>query len=124
MKALDVSPLDAELLNATLRLVRMVGAPGEYAVLAPLVVRELVYRLLTGAQGDRLRHLATVGGHAHRMARAVRRLRDDFEQAAADRRDRPRAGHERVGFHAHFKAVTAMSRCGSRSSCGSRRHGG
>src|SRR5688500_9833055 len=50
VRAIDVSPLDAELLDATVRLVRLIERPEEYRALAPLVVREIVYRLLTGAQ--------------------------------------------------------------------------
>ena len=69
-----MSPLDAALLDATLRLVRLIDEPGEYRALAPLVVREIVYRLLKGAQGSRLRHLTTFGGETHRMARAPRLL--------------------------------------------------
>jgi AraC-like DNA-binding protein len=109
VKAIDVSKLDSEILDATLRLVRLVEKPSDYRVLAPLVIREIVYRLLTGAQGGRMRHLATFGGRAHRMARAVKRLRDDFDKPLkieAVARDL----HMSVsGFHAHFKAVTAMS---------------
>src|SRR4051794_18394849 len=57
-KAIDVSPLDASLLDAVVRLVRLVESPTEARVLVPLVTREIVYRLLVGAQSDRLRHLA------------------------------------------------------------------
>ena len=71
VNAVDVSPLDANLLDATLRLVRLIDTPREYRALSPLVIREIVYRLLTGAQGNRMRHLATFGGQAHRMVRAV-----------------------------------------------------
>jgi transcriptional regulator GlxA family with amidase domain len=45
---------------------------------APVGNGEHQYRLLTGEQGHRMRHLATIGGHAHRMVRAVRKLREDF----------------------------------------------
>ena len=68
VKAVDVSSLDADLLDATVRLVRLTETSDEYRVLAPLVIREIVYRLLVGAQGNRMRHLARFGGHAHRMA--------------------------------------------------------
>jgi len=80
VKALDVSALDVNLLDATLRLLRLLDTPGEYRVLAPLVVREIVYRLLTGAQGSRMRHLARFGGQAHRMVRAVEILRKNFDK--------------------------------------------
>lgn len=109
VKAVDVSPLETDLLDATLRLVRMLDRPDEYRVLAPLLVREIVYRLLTGAQGNRLRHLAKFGGHAHRMVRAVEKLRQDFAKPLridAIARD---LSMSVSGFHAHFKTVTAMS---------------
>src|SRR5215217_2751689 len=64
LKAVDVSTLDADLLDATVRLMRLIERPGEYRAIAPLVVREIVYRLFTGAQGGRMRHLATFGGQA------------------------------------------------------------
>jgi AraC-like DNA-binding protein len=109
VKAIDVSPLDADLLDATVRLVRLIDRPGEYAALAPLVVREIVYRLFTGAQGSRMRHLATVGGHTHRMVRAVNRLREAFDKPLRIESVARELGMSVSGFHAHFKAVTAMS---------------
>jgi AraC-like DNA-binding protein len=109
VKAVNVSPLDANLLDATLRLVRLIETPTEYCALAPLVVREIVYRLLTGAQGSRLRHLATFGGHAHRMVRAVEKLRENFDKPLRIEGVARELGMSVSGFHAHFKAVTAMS---------------
>jgi AraC-like DNA-binding protein len=110
MRAFDVSPLDAELLDAVLRLVRLLDAPAaEARFLRPLVTREIVFRLLEGEQGGRLRQIAVLGGHAHRIARALERLREEFarplrmEDVARD------AGMSVSGFHHHFKAVTAMS---------------
>ena len=56
--------------------VRLLESPEQYRMIAPLVIREIVCRLLSGEQAHRMRHLATVGGHAHRMVRAVNKLRD------------------------------------------------
>ena len=109
VKSVDVSPLDPHLLDATLRLVRLVDAPAEYRVLAPLVIREIIYRLLTGAQANRMRHLATFGGHAHRMVRAVEKLRMNFNKPLRIDEIARELGMSVSGFHAHFKAVTAMS---------------
>ncbi len=109
VRAINVSPLDANLLDATLRLVRLMDSPSEYHSLAPLVVREIVYRLLTGAQAGRMRHLATFGGHAHRMVRAVERLREDFDKPLRIEAIARELGMSVSGFHAHFKSVTAMS---------------
>jgi AraC-like DNA-binding protein len=109
VKAVDVSPLDANMFDATLRLVRLIDTPTDYRALAPLVVREIVYRLLTGAQGSRMRHLATFGGHAHRMVRAVRRLSENFDKPLRIDGLARELAMSVSGFHAHFKAVTAMS---------------
>src|SRR5690348_12586489 len=56
--AMAVSPLDADLLDAAVRLVRLLDCPTEAQVLLPLVSREIIYRILIGEQGGRLRHLA------------------------------------------------------------------
>jgi AraC-like DNA-binding protein len=109
VKAVNVSPLDANLLDATLRLARLIDNPGEYRALAPLVIREIVYRLLIGAQGSRMRHLATFGGQSHRMARAVETLRANFDKPLRIEDMARELGMSVSGFHAHFKAVTAMS---------------
>jgi AraC-like DNA-binding protein len=109
VKAIAVSTLDHDLLNACVRLVRLVHSPEQYRVLGPLVIREIVYRLLTGEQGHRMRHLATIGGHAHRMVRAVKKLREDFAKPLRIEDVAREIGMSVSGFHAHFKAVTAMS---------------
>ena len=109
VKAIDVSPLDAGLLDAVVRLVRLLDSPAEARFLAPLVTREIVYRLLMGEQGDRLRHIAVLGGHTHRIARAIERLRKDFDQPLRIEDIARELGMSVSGFHHHFKAVTAMS---------------
>lgn len=109
VKAVDVSPLDADLLDAAVRLVRLIDTPDEYRVLAPLVIREIVYRLLTGAQASRMRHLAKVGGQAHRMVGAVEKLREHFDKPLSIEDLAREFGMSVSGFHAHFKKVTAMS---------------
>ena len=107
--AVGVSPLDADLLDASLRLARLAAIPNEYRVIAPLVTREIVYRLLIGPEGNRLRHLARFGGQAHRIARAIQTIREKFDKPLRIE-DMARLLHMSVsGFHAHFKAVTTMS---------------
>src|SRR5262249_49412426 len=61
VKAIDVSPLEASLRDAMLRLIRLLDSPADARVLAALVTREIVYRLLMGTQGARLRHIAVLG---------------------------------------------------------------
>jgi AraC-like DNA-binding protein len=109
MKAIDVSPLDASLLDAVVRLVRLLDSPTDARVLAPLVKREIVYRLLTGEQGGRVCHIAALGGHTHRIAKAIERLRKDFDQPLRIENIARELGMSVSGFHHHFKEVTAMS---------------
>jgi AraC-like DNA-binding protein len=108
-RAIDVSLLDGNLLDAAVRLVRLLDAPAEVPVLLPLITREIIYRLLIGEQGDRLRHLAVLGGYTSDIARAVARLRQDFDQPLHIEDLAHELGMSVSGFHHHFKAVTAMS---------------
>src|SRR5829696_367127 len=109
VKAIDVSPLDAGLLDAVVRLLRLLDSSTEARFLAPLVTREIVYRLLIGEQGGRLRHTAVLGGHRHLIARALERLRKDFDRPLRIEDVARELGMSVSGFHHHFKALTAMS---------------
>ncbi|KAB8142089.1 AraC family transcriptional regulator [Chloroflexia bacterium SDU3-3] len=107
--ALHVSALDMGLLDPTLRLVRLIDRPAETAVLLPLALREIIYRLLLGEQGQRLGHMALLNGSAHRIAQAVDILRQEYAQPLRIDAIAQRLGMSISGFHHHFKAVTAMS---------------
>jgi AraC-like DNA-binding protein len=109
VRAINVSPLDASLLDAVVRLVRLLDTPAEATFLIPLITREIVYRLLMGEQGNRLRHIALQGGQAHRIARAIEWLRTEFDQPLQIDDIAQRLGMSVSSFHHHFKAVTAMS---------------
>lgn len=109
VSAVDVSPLDANLLDAVVRLVRLLDSPAEARFLAPAITREIVYRLLMGEQGDRLCHIAIFGGHTHHIARAIDQLRKEFDQPLRIETIARELGMSVSGFHHHFKAVTAMS---------------
>jgi AraC-like DNA-binding protein len=107
--AIDVSPLDAGLLDATVRLVRLLDSPTDARFLAPLAKRELVYRLLRGAQGSRLHQVVALGGATDPVAAAIQRLRSDFDKPLRIDDIARDLGMSVSGFHHHFKALTAMS---------------
>jgi AraC-like DNA-binding protein len=109
VKAINVSLLDSSLLDAVVRLVRLIDTPTEAPVLAPLIKREIVYRLLIGQQGDRLRHIAVLGGYTPPIAKAIEQLRQNFDQPLRIDDVAREIGMSVSGFHHHFKAVTAMS---------------
>jgi AraC-like DNA-binding protein len=109
VRAINASAVDAGLLDPVVRLVRLLDTSAEAPFLAPLITREIVYRLLRGEQSDRLRHIAVLGGHTHRIARAIERLRKEFDQSLRIDDIAQELGMSVSGFHHHFKAVTAMS---------------
>lgn len=109
VRAINVSVLDVELLDAVVRLVRQVDCPTQAPMLMPLIKREIVYRLLMSEQGARLRYLAVPSGNRSHIARAVERLRRDFDQPLRIEHLAHDLGMSVSGFHHHFKAVTALS---------------
>jgi AraC-like DNA-binding protein len=109
VRAINTSSLEAGLLDAVVRLLRLLEAPAEAPFLAPLITREIIYRLWMGAQRDRLRHIAALGGYTPHIAKAIERLHQDFDQPLRIDIIARELGMSVSGFHHHFKAVTAMS---------------
>lgn len=108
-QAVEVSPLDSALLDAVLRMVRLIDSPGDANFLLPLLKREIVYRLLKGEQGKRLRRMMFLGGHSHRIARAAEKIAREFSQTLRVEELARECGMSVSGFHQHFKAITALS---------------
>jgi AraC-like DNA-binding protein len=107
-KAMDVHSIDANLLDAVVRLVRLADEPESSTVLAPLIVKEIIYRLLAGGQGARLGHLLQ-SGDTQRISRAIGHLREHFDEPLKIDDFARQLGMSVSGFHHHFKSVTAMS---------------
>lgn len=107
--AIDVSPLEANLLDAIVRLIRLLDTPTEATMLMPLITREIIYRLLMGAQGGRLCHLAVMNGYTSHIIRAIQRIRQHFDQPLSIEELARELSMSVSGFHHHFKAVTALS---------------
>jgi AraC-like DNA-binding protein len=107
-KAMDVHSINANLLDAVVRLVRLADEPGSSNVLAPLIVKEIIYRLLIGGQGARLGHLLP-SGDTQRISRAIGHLREHFDEPLKIDDFARQLGMSVSGFHHHFKSVTAMS---------------
>jgi AraC-like DNA-binding protein len=108
-RGISVSPLSAELLNAVLRLVRLLDSPADLPVLAPLIERELLYRLLVGEQGARLRHVATAGSRSHQVSRAIDWLKSHYPQPLRIDELAAAVNMSASSLHHHFRAITAMS---------------
>jgi AraC-like DNA-binding protein len=104
-----VTPVEPALLDAIARLVALLDTPADVGPLAPLVLREITYRVLAGPQGPRLRQMAAAGAPAQRIARAIRWLKDHFADELRVESLARHVGMSPSAFHLHFKAVTALS---------------
>jgi len=108
-RGLYVHPLDPTLLDVVLRLLRLLDSPRDIPILAPMIKREILYRLLMNGQGALLRQTALHDSQVSRVSKAIRLLREHYAQPLrvdAIARD----VHMSVSsLHFHFKEVTAMS---------------
>ena len=108
-RAIAVTPVEPPLLDAVGRLVALLDAPQDVGPLAPLVLREITYRVLTGPQGARLRQIAAAGAPAQRIAKAVRWLKDHLAEPLRVEALARQVGMSPSAFHLHFKGLTALS---------------
>ena len=108
-RALAVSPLDDDLLDCLLRLLRLLDHREQIPVLAPLIERELHYRLLLGPQRDMIHQLAMPASQLSQIGRAFNLLRQRFDQAIRVEELARVARMSVPTFHRHFRAVTSMS---------------
>jgi AraC-like DNA-binding protein len=108
-RGLALTRVEPALLDAVGRLVALLDTPGDVAALAPLVHREIIYRVLTGPRGARLRQIAAAGAPAHRIARAVGWLKEHFAEPLGVESLARRVGLRPSAFYVHFKGVTGLS---------------
>jgi len=108
-RALYLSPLGAPLLDGLLRLARLLDSPEDVAVLAPLILRELDYRLLQGEHFGRLAQMAIGDGRLRRVSGAIAWIREHFAEPLQVEALAGRVHMSPSALHQHFKAATAMS---------------
>ncbi|WP_242416882.1 AraC family transcriptional regulator [Sphingomonas panni] len=107
--ALSTADHDPTLCDPLRRLLDLLDAPRDAQVLAPLVRREIVWRLLGGALGPALRQIGLADTHAARIGRATAHIRDHYTETLRVADLAALAGMSVPGFHRHFKAVTTMT---------------
>lgn len=108
-RAMAVSELPLPLFNAFQRLIDLLDEPEDVPILAPLIQREIFYRLLVGEQGPRLRQIVTAGSHSHQIARAIDWLKDNFKEPLRVDNLAAYIGMSTSSFHHHFRLLTGMS---------------
>ena len=108
-RGMVLGEVTVELLTPCSRMVRLLDTPRDVPFFSKLLQREIIYRLLQGPQGDRLRSVATLADQNYRTAKAVTWLRENFEKTLNVEKLASVAGMSRSTLHHHFRGLTAMS---------------
>ena len=104
-----LAPMDDQLESAVERLLALLDTPQDIDTLAPLILQEITYRVMTGPQGARLRQIASAGAPAYRISKAIQWLRSNFTEPLSIDSLAKQVGLSTSSLHQHFKNVTAMS---------------
>jgi AraC-like DNA-binding protein len=105
----NVFQADWELVEAIVRLLRLLDTPAHAKPLAPLIRQEILYRLLSGPSGSRLLEISRRDSPSNRVAKALDWLREHFAEGLMVGELAHHAGMSPSSFHQHFKAVTGMT---------------
>lgn len=108
-RAMTTGLVNAPLLDAFNRLLGLLDQPEHIPALAPMIMREIQYRLLVGESGSRLREMATINSQGHQISRAIAQLKERFAQPLRIEDLAREASMSVSSYHHHFKAMTAMS---------------
>jgi AraC-like DNA-binding protein len=106
---LAVSDAPEEVLDAIVRLLRLLDRPRDRRTLAPLVKREILWRLITGEQGDAVRQLGLADSSLSHITRAARWIRENYTRSFRVEEAAQLSGMSVSAFHRNFQAVTAMT---------------
>jgi AraC-like DNA-binding protein len=108
-RAVYVAPTDPSIINAAVRLMECLSKPGDSELLAPLIIEEILIRLLRSPIGIRVAQMGFAESTVHRVARAISWLRENYSQPMKVE-DLAELVHMSVSsFHEHFRSVTSMS---------------
>lgn len=108
-RAMVTGQVTPEFLNACCRFIDLLDKPQDIPFLSPLIQREIIYRVLSGPEGRRLRAIATSGDQSHRTAKAVAWIRSNYAKPLRVEELAEIAGMGLSTLHHHFRALTAMS---------------
>jgi AraC-like DNA-binding protein len=97
------------LLTAIQRLIDLLAEQQDIPILAPIIQREIIYRLLVGDQGERLRQIASAGSQSHQIARAIDWLKTNYSQPLSIDDLAAQVRMSSSTFHHHFRSMTALS---------------
>jgi AraC-like DNA-binding protein len=107
--AMATGKATSEFLSACCRLMDLLGTPQDIPFLSGLIQREIIYRILRGPEGARLRAIATLGDQSHRTAKAIAWIKANYSKPLRVEDLAQIAGMGLSTLHHHFRALTAMS---------------
>jgi AraC-like DNA-binding protein len=107
--ALSTVSVTTDFLGAWCRMLDLLSKPGDIPFLSPLIEREIMYRILRGPEGARLRAIATLGDPSHRTAKAIAWIKGNYGKPLRVKELADVAGMAVTTLHHHFRALTAMS---------------
>ncbi|WP_330281402.1 AraC family transcriptional regulator [Streptomyces sp. NBC_00588] len=107
--ALAVSDASADLVDAFVRMIRLLDRPADIPVLAPMLEREILWRLLNGEQGTLVRQIGLADSRLTQIGRALRWIRDHYTDVLRVEDLARMSGMSLSPFHRHFRALTAMT---------------
>lgn len=107
--AMSTGPVTEEFLGAWCRLLDLLSNPDDILFLSGLIEREIMYRILRGPAGARLRAIATLGDQSHRTAKAIAWIKANYTKPLRVEKVAQAAGMAVSTLHHHFRALTAMS---------------
>ncbi|MBD2450233.1 AraC family transcriptional regulator [Nostoc sp. FACHB-152] len=109
VRGLFVSDANAPLIDCATRLTRLLDTPEDIPFLAPMMIREIYYRLLMGDQSEAVWQIATSGSQMQRIAEVIKQIKAEFTKPLSMDDLAKQARMSSASFHRHFKAVTSMS---------------
>jgi AraC-like DNA-binding protein len=104
-----ISDAEPSVIDCAIRLTKLLETPQDIPFLAPMIIREICYRLLMGEQGEAVRQIAISGSNMQRIAEVLKQLKAEFTQPLRIDDLAEQANMSTSSFHRHFKAVTSMS---------------
>lgn len=108
-KGMAVGQLTLPLLGAFQRLMDLLEENENITILAPLIKREIFFRLLTTDQGPRLQQITASGSHSHQISQAIDWLKNNYTSPLRVKELAADAGMSKSAFHNHFKVMTSMT---------------
>jgi AraC-like DNA-binding protein len=109
VRGLFVSKTNIDLLDAVVRLVRLLDTPQDISVLAPLTIREILYRIMQDTKGDSIKQISIAGSHAQRISTVIQKIKSDFVQPISIKELAQSVNMSSSSLHHHFKQLTGMS---------------